>query len=152
MSSPRTLAFLSRLPAALDEPEQRWAARTISADDEIAFCAAAGRRFQAMTPEREALTARLRKVADEARTARDADPAAIAAEVAELVRPWREEEIDNLRDVLEDCANLLVRSALELTQARLREAEHVGQLLLRPSPAVAQDPHRFCDGPTTLFA
>ncbi len=143
MSSARTLAFLAKLPTALDEVERRWAAGAISADQVGDFCAEATRRFKTTTPERAALAARLDKLWSAAQAARAAAPAAIEADVAATIAQWREGAYDNLRDVLEECAGLLRRTAVGSAPRRdvlavLVEVLAVGRKAAAADPTVAQ--------------
>ncbi len=139
MSSARTLAFLDKLPAALDELERKWAQRAIAPDEVIDFTLKCLSRFQVTTPEREALSARLRKILNDASRARDASPAKLAEDVAAVARAWRAGEVDNYKDIFMECHALLGR-AQPGSKPRRTLLAVLGEVIADARRAAATDP------------
>ncbi|MBA2540036.1 MAG: hypothetical protein H0V17_10415 [Deltaproteobacteria bacterium] len=129
--------FIAKLLPALDELEERWRLRKISADKAIDFCLTCQQRLGSRE-EFQAIRDRVQVTLDAAFALRESSPKYIHRDLAELERRWGRERNDNYRDDFEECNALLGRTAPRSPQ-RARVLAVLASVLAEATK-VAEDP------------
>lgn len=105
-----TPEFLAKLSSALDELEERWRTKRISAQKAFEFALRARDRIGIDRLELAPLRKRIEVTLEAAQLALETSPVQIRRDVDELVNGWARSNNDNWKDDFFDCAALLART------------------------------------------